>query len=284
MIRSIHLLVIAFLALGASAQPFTYQGELRDNADPANGEYDLRFRLYAAPSGGANIGPTVPHENIDIVDGLFSVDLDFGDQYDIDPLYIQVEVREGDSGGNFTVLTPRQRINTVPRAVVAQRLADPVHTADDFVYTNPQTRILSVSGNAFSGGAIPYVVSVSIGGFWTTESGVGAFTVPLLLPDGATIDSLTAYCDDTAPGSLSVSVVRQAHGGVSTTFVLAADTSILNGDGLVITDDTAAFNTVNTVDNDNFHYVVRAYSGGWPGNADMRLSSVKIEYTVPGPE
>jgi hypothetical protein len=277
----IPALTLSALTTAALAQPFTYQGELRDNGDLANGEYDIRFRLFATPAGGINIGPTVPHENIDITDGLFSVDLDFGDVYDTDPLYLQVEVRDGDSGGNFTALAPRQRLNTVPRAIVAERLADPVHTADDFVYTNPQTRILSVSGNAFAGGALPYVVSVSIGGFWTTDPGVAAFTVPLMLPDGATIDSLTAYCDDTVAGNLSVSVVRQAHGGVGTTFVLSADTTGLNGDGLVIIDDTASF---NTVDNDGFHYAVRAYSSGWPGNADMRLSSVKIEYTVPGPE
>jgi hypothetical protein len=40
------------LALGC-AQPFTYQGSLRDGGNPANGTYDFEFRLFDAALGAA---------------------------------------------------------------------------------------------------------------------------------------------------------------------------------------------------------------------------------------
>ncbi len=52
------------MALGLSvatieAAPFTYQGRLVDNATPANGSYELRFRLYDAVTAGAQVGSDV---------------------------------------------------------------------------------------------------------------------------------------------------------------------------------------------------------------------------------
>ena len=82
-------------------------------------------------------------------------------------------------------------------------------------------------------------------------------------------------------GNIGFSVIRQSHGGLGSVFILTLDTSASNGDGLVLTDNTAVSNIVN---NDDFHYVVRAYSTNWSGNSDMRISSVKIQYTVPGPK
>src|SRR5262245_58655153 len=68
-------------ALGARAQgtAFTYQGRLTDNGVPANGPYDLRFTLHTndvAP--GTQIGLTVTSNEWLVVNGLFTVTLDFG--------------------------------------------------------------------------------------------------------------------------------------------------------------------------------------------------------------
>ena len=58
--RSSIVLVLA-LAGSALAQPtaFTYQGRLNDGSDAANGQYDFRFRLYNAQSGGSQVGMTL---------------------------------------------------------------------------------------------------------------------------------------------------------------------------------------------------------------------------------
>jgi hypothetical protein len=56
------LLAAASLTLSAYAQSstaFTYQGFLRDNGQPANGNYDLRFALFDSANGGNQIGSIV---------------------------------------------------------------------------------------------------------------------------------------------------------------------------------------------------------------------------------
>ena len=57
---------------------FTYQGRLTDGGSPANGNYDLQFRLYDDSTAGNPIGTTVSVNGIAITDGLFTTLLDFG--------------------------------------------------------------------------------------------------------------------------------------------------------------------------------------------------------------
>jgi hypothetical protein len=62
----------------AQGTAFTYQGRLSDAGAPANGSYDLEFRLYAAETGGLPVAPTLTLDNVAVAGGLFSVKLDFG--------------------------------------------------------------------------------------------------------------------------------------------------------------------------------------------------------------
>ena len=58
------LMIGATIALSsarpASADPFTYQGQLKNNGVPAAGNYDFVFTLYdtQAPGGAVIAGPT----------------------------------------------------------------------------------------------------------------------------------------------------------------------------------------------------------------------------------
>lgn len=54
----IGLILIFASAVGTSAQgnAFNFQGRLNEGANPANGAYDLQFRLYDAIAGGTQIG------------------------------------------------------------------------------------------------------------------------------------------------------------------------------------------------------------------------------------
>ena len=36
----------------AQGTAFTYQGQLNDGGSPANGSYDLEFKIYTMPTGG----------------------------------------------------------------------------------------------------------------------------------------------------------------------------------------------------------------------------------------
>src|SRR5262249_44190174 len=51
---------------------FTYQGRLEDSGSPASGLHDLRFRLFDATSGGAQVGATICADNVNVVGGLFT--------------------------------------------------------------------------------------------------------------------------------------------------------------------------------------------------------------------
>lgn len=133
MIRS--RLVMSFLfALGAAASSafaqtpigttLTYQGRLDADGLPADGSFDMRFRLYSAPTSGTQVGATVCRDQVVVQDGLFTVSLDFGPQFTGDARYLEISVRADDEFGNcssgvFTVLGPRQAITPAPYALMS---------------------------------------------------------------------------------------------------------------------------------------------------------------------
>ena len=96
---------------------FTYQGRLIDGGSAANGAYDLRFSLYDAEAGGAQVGSMVTRDDVTASDGYFTVELDFGAAFDGSALWLQIEVRPGASAGSYTPLTPRTSLAGAPYAL-----------------------------------------------------------------------------------------------------------------------------------------------------------------------
>lgn len=126
--RRIRRLALAgmLLALALPASPalaatigsaFTYQGSLSDGGVPPTAQYDFRFALFDAAAGGSQIAGTVALEDVQVVSGVFAVDLDFGSSAFLgDARWLQVEVRPGASTGLYTTL-PRQRLGPSPFAI-----------------------------------------------------------------------------------------------------------------------------------------------------------------------
>src|SRR5581483_7375238 len=96
------VLIIFARASQAQSTTFMYQGKLTDTSAPANGLYDLEFKLYDAVGG--QVGPIVTREDVQVTDGLFTVPLEIG-------------VRPGSSTGSFSTLAPRQPISSSPYAI-----------------------------------------------------------------------------------------------------------------------------------------------------------------------
>ncbi len=117
----INVTLAACCTLTTLAQTeFSYQGRLEDAGRAANGEFDLRFRLYGAPSGGAQIGGTISVNDWPITDGLITTSLDFGvSPFSGAPRWLQIEIRPGNSAGAYTPLSPRQALTAVPYAMYA---------------------------------------------------------------------------------------------------------------------------------------------------------------------
>ncbi len=122
--RLLRLIAFAVVALGitsaafAQGTAFTYQGRLNDGAAPANGTYDLTFALHGAVSGPAQVGAALTNSATLVSNGLFTVSLDFGNQFPGANRWLEIGVRTNGAGG-FTALAPRQPLTATPYAVYA---------------------------------------------------------------------------------------------------------------------------------------------------------------------
>ena len=109
----------------AAATTFTYQGRLDVSGVPASGLHDFRFRLFDASDGGVQLGPTICVNDVDVSAGVFTLPLDFGQQYAIPgSRFLEIEVRADTgadcaNGSGFVALIPRQELNAAPRAIHA---------------------------------------------------------------------------------------------------------------------------------------------------------------------
>jgi hypothetical protein len=105
---------------------FTYQGRLMDGNGPSDGLYDLQFTLYddANTIIGNKIGSDVNWPDVDVIDGYFTVMLDFNDPnaFTGDSRWLEVVVRPGDSSdaNDFVALVPRQELTPTPYALYAR--------------------------------------------------------------------------------------------------------------------------------------------------------------------
>lgn len=114
---SLFVALIASFALAQTTQ-FTYQGQLNDGGSPANGQYDLEFKLFNSLAGGAQQGATVTLGNVQVTNGLFSVPLDFGAAaFPGANRFLEIGVRPGTSTGAYTILTPRQQLTSTPYSI-----------------------------------------------------------------------------------------------------------------------------------------------------------------------
>lgn len=106
---------------------FTFQGRLDTLGAPANGEFDLRFQLAWDTQGDASLG-TIYRDDIEVTDGLFTVELDFGSLLFNDfERFLLMSVRPGSVSNadrfeaSYTSLLPWQSIRPTPYAIYAAR-------------------------------------------------------------------------------------------------------------------------------------------------------------------
>jgi len=182
------LLAAASLTLSAHAQSstaFTYQGFLRDNGQPANGTYDLRFALFDSADGGMQIGSVVFVNGVTVADGLFTVEVNFGTA----PFntgarrWIEIGVRPGGSTGGHSLLSPRIELTPVPYAIYAQNIADNAVSANQLA--NDPNALSKVSGGN---------LSITPDGFLKKDKQVYVYaSVPRDVQGGGCIDDPQCY-------------------------------------------------------------------------------------------
>ncbi len=105
---------------------FTYQGQLEQNGTPADGQdCDFDFSLWDAPSDGIQKAST-QSVTTSVSEGLFTVELDFGQQYNGEARWLQMAACCPSSCTPVT-LDGRQELTPTPYALYA----DTARTADD---------------------------------------------------------------------------------------------------------------------------------------------------------
>lgn len=148
---SIPILVIAVMLASSvvafsQTSVFLYQGRLNDGGNPANGTYDMQFKLFDAISGGAQIGSTQTNASVTVSAGTFAVALDFGvNAFNGANRFLEVGVRPAGNPNPHTLLAPRTQILTAPYSIRSNTSA----TAD--LATNATTAATATNAQQLGG-------------------------------------------------------------------------------------------------------------------------------------
>lgn len=129
------------------ADPFTYQGQLMDSGAPANGTFDMTFQLADSASGGFALAVDTVN-NVSVVDGLFTVEIDFPNALmNSSSRWLSISV-EG------TPLTPRVRLRETPRALNAVRANSAGSIETPFSIFDSSSTVFEIIATSSTGTAI----------------------------------------------------------------------------------------------------------------------------------
>ena len=202
--KSGKMLAVLIMALGlmvsfgqiSRAEPMgsalTYQGRLMDKNRPAEGLYDFQFRLYDSndPCTGTELASPIDINDLDVIDGHFIVDLDFGSGiFDGNAVWLETRVVRSPMGSDPATLSPLIELTPTPYALYAQTTpaGHSLDAADgspaDALYidnegnigigtTNPQSK-LSVGGDGIAD--IGVYGAGSYAGVYGRDSDTGAY-------------------------------------------------------------------------------------------------------------
>ena len=176
---------------------FTYQGQLKDNGTNASGTYTMIFKLYDAVSAGNQVGGTLT-TGASLANGLFSVNLDFGNVFTGNARWLDITVT---NGGVTQTLSPRVQVLPAPYAqfaAVAASVTNNAITATQLAsgaVTNRNLAANAVNGTNIAGGQ----VVKTLNGL-TDAVNFSAGTNMTLTTNGNTLQISTAL--GIAPGSV----------------------------------------------------------------------------------
>jgi hypothetical protein len=149
MVAALVLMSIAAVDVSAQAvsqtTAFTYQGLLNAGGTLPTGLYQFTFTLYNASSGGSPVvGAPSISRSIQVINGLFTTDLDFGQIFSGTQSWLEVKV--GTTTLNEETLAARQQIDAVPVAQYA--LNYPPNDFGDFFALMPPDNAATVAVGA----------------------------------------------------------------------------------------------------------------------------------------
>lgn len=111
----LHSSQIAF----AQSAAFTYQGRIELDGGPVNEPTDFIFYLYNSLTSATPVAGPNTRLNTPVLNGHFTVLLNFGSTFDGSTRYLEIRARPNGSSDEYSILAPRQLISSVPYAIRA---------------------------------------------------------------------------------------------------------------------------------------------------------------------
>lgn len=196
--RSLCAAILALGSAAVAAQPvgtgFTYQGQLRESGQPANGLYDLQVCLFDTPGGSIPLACAPEAADFPVENGAFGLLVDFGAApFNGQARYLELRVRPGASSSGFTILSPRQQVRPAPEAIRASNASAapwsgltgvPSGIADGIDNDSGGTVSAVTAGAGLSGGTITGsgTLSIAAGGVTNAMVASGAIGAAQIAP------------------------------------------------------------------------------------------------------
>jgi hypothetical protein len=138
---------------------FTYQARLMDKNKPADGLYSFQFNLYDSndPCTGIQLGSPIDINDLDVIDGHFAVELDFGvGIFDGNAVWLETSVVASPMGSDPATLSPLLELTPTPYALYAETAGNVTVAGGDNDWIIDGDDIYSaLSGNVGIGDSIP---------------------------------------------------------------------------------------------------------------------------------
>lgn len=199
---------LVLLATSGSAQSlgsaFTYQGQLTETGQAANGLYDIQACLFDAPLSAVAIACAPDFEDVPVEGGVFTLALDFGAAPFVGlQRYLELRVRPGASTAGFTVLAPRQLVRPAPEALRANVASAapwsgltgvPAGFADGVDHDSGGTVTSIATGSGLTGGPISGsgTIRIANGGVGSVQLAADAVASAHLVDGGVAAVDLAA--------------------------------------------------------------------------------------------
>jgi len=202
LILLLSLILLAPNICFAQTSAFTFQGKVSSGGAPANGDYQFEFKLFDSDLAGNQVG-TTQTVVASVQNGIFTTQLDFGAaSFPADAgRWLEISVRLNGSPDAYTVLSPRQQINSVPFAIRSLRASEADNAASlggvplsDFVQTN-DARLSDArppvpgNGNYIQNSLVQQAANISISGNAVIG---GNLTARNLIGDGSGLTNIRA--------------------------------------------------------------------------------------------
>ena len=190
------IVFLSFSTLAQAATPlgpgFTYQGRYEQDGAPLTGTVNLRFSLWDAEEGGAQIGARQVVRDVPIQDGLFNTIInaseEFGpDAYNGQGRWLEIEACDNPTCDTPTLLTPRQPLTATPYGYYAATtpwdgltgvpdgFADGVDNSGDSLWGEDGGNAFFNNGKVGVGTTTPHhQLRISGGPGWTTNQWTGS--------------------------------------------------------------------------------------------------------------